>query len=220
MNYLQLVNAVLRRLRESEVTTVQGTGNNNSYARLIGDYINEAKQTVENAWQWMSLKQAVNVTTVAGTTEYTLFNAGHRFQLNYAFNDTSDTPLTEEPIEWWLEQTSLGSPSTGSVEVFSFSGLDAVSDNVKIQVYPVPSGVEALKFYGTVRTGNLSADTDTMLVPDRPVILLATAMAQEERGEDSGQQSVNSYRLAQSALADEISLDAARQPEKTMWYET
>ena len=220
MNYLQLVNSVLRRLRESEVTTVQGSGNNNSYARLIGDYINEAKQTVENAWQWMSLKQTINVNTVAGITEYTLFNAGHRFQLQYAYNDTSDNKLYEEPIEWWIEQNSLSSPPTGSVEVFSFSGLDTGSDNVKIQVSPVPSGVEALKFYGTVRTGNLIADTDTMLVPDRPVILLATAMAQEERGEDSGQQSVNSYRLAQSALADEISLDAARQPEKTMWYET
>jgi hypothetical protein len=43
MTYLELVNAVLRRLRESEVDTVQGVGNTNSYPRLIGDFINEAK---------------------------------------------------------------------------------------------------------------------------------------------------------------------------------
>ena len=72
MNYLQLVNSVLRRLRESEVTTVQGTGNANSYARLIGDYVNEAKSTVESAWQWLALKQTVPVTLVSGTSEYQL----------------------------------------------------------------------------------------------------------------------------------------------------
>ena len=43
MTYIELVNSVLRRLRESETTTVQGTGNSNSYARLIGDFVNEPK---------------------------------------------------------------------------------------------------------------------------------------------------------------------------------
>ena len=55
MTYLQLVNAVLRRLRESEVTTVQGAGNTNSYARLVGDFINEAKSQVEAAYDWSAL---------------------------------------------------------------------------------------------------------------------------------------------------------------------
>lgn len=220
MNYLQLVNAVLRRLRESEVSTVQGSGNNNSYARLIGDYINEAKQQVENSWEWLALKQNLTVTTVAGTTEYTLANARHRFQLSYAYNDTAENTLTEMSIEQWLEQNNLSTPPTGSVSHFAYSGVDTTSDNVKIQVYPVPASVESLKFYGTVRPSNLVADTDTLLVPDRPVILLAVAMAQEERGEDSGQQSINAYQMAKNALADEIALDAARQPEKTMWYET
>ena len=32
MTYLELVNKVLRRLRESEVSTVQGVGNANQYA--------------------------------------------------------------------------------------------------------------------------------------------------------------------------------------------
>ena len=37
MTYLELVNKVLRRLRESEAGTVQGVGDVNSYPRLIGD---------------------------------------------------------------------------------------------------------------------------------------------------------------------------------------
>jgi hypothetical protein len=43
-------------------------------------------------------------------------------------------------------------------------------------------------------------------------------MAIEERGEDGGQQSMNAYAAAQSALADEIAMDAARHPEDTIWY--
>ena len=52
MTYLELGNKEMRRLRESEVDTVQGTGNSNSYARLIGDFVNEAKSQVEVAWDW------------------------------------------------------------------------------------------------------------------------------------------------------------------------
>jgi hypothetical protein len=39
MTYVQLVNSVLRRLRENEVTTVQS----DNYSKLIGDLVNDAK---------------------------------------------------------------------------------------------------------------------------------------------------------------------------------
>ena len=45
MTYLQLVNSVLRRLREDEVDTVD----QNSYSKLIGEYVNDAKRAVEDA---------------------------------------------------------------------------------------------------------------------------------------------------------------------------
>lgn len=220
MNYLQLVNAVLRRLRESEVSTVQGTGNNNSYARLIGDYVNEAKAQVEDAWQWTYLKQELTVTTANGTSEYTITGSGNKFSINMAYNDTADSELTEMPIEEWIALNNLSAPISGDVEQYAFAGKDSVSEDIKIKVYPVPNSIQTLKFFGTVRGGNLSADTDTLLLPDRPVILLATAMAMEERGEDNGQQSVYAYQVAKSALADEIAIDASRQPHLTTWYET
>jgi hypothetical protein len=43
-------------------------------------------------------------------------------------------------------------------------------------------------------------------------------MAIEERGEDGGQQSINAYRSAEVALADEIAMDANRHPEEVIWY--
>ena len=70
MTYLELVNKVLRRLRESEATTVGGTGNVNVYPRLIGDYVNEAKAQVEAAWDWSALRTTLTLVTTANTFNY------------------------------------------------------------------------------------------------------------------------------------------------------
>ena len=40
--YLVMVNHVLRRLREDEVTGVA----DNAYAKMVGDYVNDAKRTL------------------------------------------------------------------------------------------------------------------------------------------------------------------------------
>jgi hypothetical protein len=52
MTYLDLVNNVLRRLRETEVASVQST----AYSKLIGDIVNDAKDLVENSWDWSALR--------------------------------------------------------------------------------------------------------------------------------------------------------------------
>ena len=61
MTYLQLVNSVLRRLREDQVATVE----QNTYSQLIGELVNEAKETVENSWDWTGLRTTIVVPTVA-----------------------------------------------------------------------------------------------------------------------------------------------------------
>ena len=48
MTYLQIVNKVLRRLRENEVSSI----NENPYSLLIGDLVNVVKREVEDAWDW------------------------------------------------------------------------------------------------------------------------------------------------------------------------
>ena len=57
MNFLDLINSVMRRLRENTVTTIS----ENSYSIMIGDLINDAKTTVENSHEWTSLRQTVVV---------------------------------------------------------------------------------------------------------------------------------------------------------------
>lgn len=217
MTYVQLVNAVLRRLRESEVSTVQSTGDYNAYAALIGDFVNEAKQQVENAWSWSALHTNISISTVSGTGEYVLAGTRHRFTPEEAYNINQKWEMQERTNKEIAEWIAFA-PQSGSPYYYNFTGVNYNDDNVKVTVYPTPNAVETLRFTGTVRPKEMTADTDTLLVPSRPVILMATAMAMEERGEDGGQQSINAYRLANSALADEIALDAGRQTENTIWY--
>ena len=40
MTYLQLVNSVLRRMREDEVVSIENS--NDSYVKLIGEFVNDA----------------------------------------------------------------------------------------------------------------------------------------------------------------------------------
>ena len=218
MTYVELVNKVLLRLRESTVSTVQGTGNSNTYARLIGEFINEAKAQVETSWDWSALRNTLTLTTTPDVFNYELNGSQNNFKVIDVLNDSSNWVMEYKPGQWFDEQFLFYTHPKGSPVYYNFNGVSTDGDT-QVDIFPIPDGVYQVRFNVTQRNLPLSADADTLMIPHRPVILLATAMAIEERGEDGGQQSVNAYMAAKSALADEIALDAARHPEDTIWYQ-
>ena len=219
MTYLQLVNMVLRRLRENEVTTVQGAARQNTYPRLIGDYVNDAKRMVEQAWDWSALRTTQTITTEADVFNYVLTGSNNRFEVLNVLNDTSNWMLDYRPAEWFDKAYLLADNiETGSPTYYSFNGVDANGDT-QVDLYPKPDGVYDVRFNVIQRLVDLSADDDTVVVPYRPIVLLAHAMAIEERGEDGGNASQWAYQQGQAALSDEIALDAARHPEELIWRE-
>jgi hypothetical protein len=218
MTYLQMVNAVLRRLREKEVTTVQGLNNQNTYPRLIGDFVNEAKTMVENAWDWSALRTTNTISTQDGIFNYILTGSNNRFEVIHVLNDTDNFVMQYRDSNWFDRAYLLDEVVSGSPRYYSFNGVDANGDT-QVDLYPKPDGVYDIRFNVLQRPKNLVADTDRLLVPSRPVVLLAYAMAVEERGEDGGNSSTWAYQTGQSALSDEIALDAARHPEDLLWRE-
>ena len=217
ITYIEIVNKVLRRLRESEVTTAQGTGNSNTYARLIGDFVNEAKSQVEAAWDWSTLRTTLTLNTTADVFNYELNGTRNAFKVLNVVNDTSDFVMEYRTSDWFDRAFLIGEVPTGVPAYYSFNGVSADGDT-QVDLYPIPDAVYTLRFNVTQRNLELIEDADILYIPSRPVILLATAMAIEERGEDGGQQSIQAYGMAKSAMSDEIALDAARHPEDTMWY--
>lgn len=68
-----LLNNVLRGLRRDIVTTTSTT---NSYNLLLLQFLNVAKERMEEQWDWHALRTTVTLTVSAGTTEYALTVAG------------------------------------------------------------------------------------------------------------------------------------------------
>lgn len=218
MTYIELVNKVLLRLREPTVSTVQGSGNSNTYARLIGEFVNEAKSQVEAAWDWSALRNTLTLTTTADVFNYELNGSQNNFKVLDVLNDTSNFNMEYRDAAWFNQEFLTAVPQKGAPYFYNFNGVSTDGDT-QVDIYPIPDAVYEIRFNVTLRNLPLSGDSDRMVIPSRPVILLATAMAIEERGEDGGQQSINAYQMAKSALSDEIALDAARHPEDTIWYQ-
>jgi hypothetical protein len=213
MTYLEIVNSVLRRLREREVASVSES----SYSKLIGDFVNDARNEVETAWNWSALRTTLTLTTTADIFNYELNGSQNNFTLIDVINDTDNQFMEYRPSTWFdnafLNQGSV----TGSPTYYNFNGVSNDGDT-QVDIYPIPDAVYTIRFNVTLRNQDMSTDGNTLYVPSRPVILLALAKAIEERGEDGGNASMNAYAAGRSSLADEIALDAARRPDETIWY--
>lgn len=212
MTYLELVNAVMRRLREDEVTTVEES----DYSRLIGDFVNDAKRTVEDAWDWTALRHTYSVDTVAGTSTYPLTNYGVRSKVLYVQDETSNATVQQESLQR-IRHLNLASESAEGVPYYyALNGVDTNGDT-QIVFYQTPNDVYNISVYTVRRPNNLTADADTLLVPSSPVIQWAYSYALRERGETGGQSAAEQALFAQNDLATTIALDANQHPEELIW---
>ena len=212
MTYLQLVNKVLVRLRESTVDTVA----QNPYSALIGEFVNDAKRLVEDAWDWSALRTTLSVTTTSDIFNYVLTGSGNRAKILDVVNDTSNFFMKYQTQHWFNDKFLNSSPAVGSPMYYTFNGVDSNGDTA-VDVYPVPNGVLSLRFNCVLRTAELSEDTDEVTIPTLAIIHIAFAMALRERGETGGQSAAEAYSYAQQVLSDAIALDASKHPEETIY---
>lgn len=212
-SFLELVNDVLVRLREPEVSSV----NENTLSKLIGKFVNDAKRQVEDAYNWNALTATITVVTVPNIFNYGMTGTGFRFKIIDAFNNTAKCSLTPVSTQW-LNQQYLGVDSlpTGAPGSYNFNGTTAVGDT-QVDVYPVPDIAYTLFFNMYIPQEALGTDSDQMLVPSEPVILLAFARSLVERGEDGGLNSSEAYALYKASLADYIAIESSRYPEEDSW---
>ena len=210
--YLSLVNNVLRRLREEEVSEVSQS----TYSKMVGDYVNDAKNLVEDAHQWSTLRTTIVVPTVENTTEYTLTNAGERVKIYSAINDTSNFFMHYETPNWFNNAYYISGEVTGTPDSYTFSGVDSDGDT-KLRVYPKPSGVFSLRFDLIARENDLESSTDTTVLPKNPIIHNAVALLARERGETGGTTAQDYFLIAERHLSDAIALDAYKNPEEFIW---
>jgi hypothetical protein len=208
VTYLEMINDVLTRLRETPVSTASET----TYSALIGKFVNDAKRQVEDAFDWNSLEQVITINTVAGTYEYALTGAGQKFRLEDAINVTSNVTLRNISYEWMNRRQNFATPVSGIPSEFIFDGVDGSGD-AKVTLYPRPDNVYQLNFTLNIPQAALSSDGTSVLVPDVLVVQNAYARALAERGEDGGLTSSEAYQLYRLMLSDYIALEATRFPD-------
>jgi len=212
MTYLDLINRVLIRLRESAVTTPTDT----DYSTLVGYLVNDAKKIVEVAWDWAALRTTLTVSATSGDNTYTLTGSGQDYKFLDAYNDTQNTRLKLITKNEMNTKIKLNTAATGAPEMFCLDGLDSNGDQ-NIIIYPTPDASYTLLFDAVIREAEMSSGTDTTALPTYPIERYAWAMAARERGETGGTSAQELFAIADRALADAVALEAAKYSVELNW---
>jgi len=212
MTYLNVINSVLRRLREEEAASVTDT----TYVKMVGDFINDAKTLVGQAADWSALRETITISTTASDNTYSLTGGSDNVKVMSVLNDTQNCFMSYQSKDWFNNALYIASTSEGAPQYYTYNGLDSNGDT-QVLVGPTPDGVYSLRFDVTKRQADLSANNDSLLIPAQPVIHLAVALLARERGETGGTSTAEYFQIANQYLSDAIAIDAAKHPEEMIF---
>lgn len=214
MTYLEVVNKVLVRLRENEVTSLT----ENSYSKLIAELVNVVKREIENSWNWHCLRETLTATTSDGNFNYVLYGAGTTSRILNVYNDTDDIQMHPRSGEWFdRNMRMVDTVQKGSPMYYNVNGVSQYGD-MQMDFYPVPDGVYNIRINIAKQQDYLTTATERVLIDGDLLVEGVLARAISERGEDGGMPDQElRYR---NMLADLISIEAGHRPFETIWSAT
>lgn len=214
---LELVNRLLRRLREDSVT---GTTDNN-YARLLAEIVADSYEEVaSDDHMWEAFKHRTHVDITAGTNKYeltrTVANGGN------VRNSDGRVPKTSSELQWingdcpeaWLYESDsddepdvlifltpeafrrikgLDRDDTEDDPIYFtvYPEFDGTNERLYLELFPEPAATRVVELYFWTIPDRLKSDGttdgDTILGPERVVYQLAMMYALNERGEELGE---------------------------------
>jgi hypothetical protein len=203
MTYLEIVNKVLRLLRETSTVSINNV--DDIVVQIVADHVNDAKRTVEDSHNWNMLRYDWSEVIPAGRQHVALTGSGKFAKIDYIYADAGQK--LKESTNEQLAYMHAQSAGTGDVVHYAVNGLDG--GNIRLRVYPPVAADTAISVSGYKAQADLKADSDEMLVPHQPVIYLALALAARERGEVGGQTAAEIFSMASQYLKDAIAHDVA-----------
>ena len=212
MTYLQIVNKVLIRMRESTVASVAES----DYSQLIGEFVQQATSEVEDVRDWVQLRTTIQVPTVATDFSYVLTGAGTSFNILGVHEDTKDYDLERAPSYNWMNHVLLNNDvASGMPQYFDVNGQDASGDPI-VNFYPVPDGVYNVNFNMKIKSV-LDEDAATTPLAWLPIVLRAQILAVDERGDDQGTSMAVLTNAYKQALTSAATYDATHYEDETLW---
>lgn len=212
MTFVEIINNVLRRLREETVSTATET----AYSQLIGDFVNETKREVEAAWNWTSLRTTKTVTTSQGTSSYALTGAGKTFRTLSVYNTTDEAFLHAAPSNERAKAAILRADQ-GQPHNYFYEGIDSNGD-LQVKFVMVPDGVYAINFELVVPQADPTIGSEELTMDSWVLTLGAYSKAIAERGEDSGKTSGEAEARYRLSLSDSVAIDVAHTPDEVDWF--
>ena len=216
MQLLDLMNSVLRRLRENDINSTQV--DSTPFYRMIKACVNDAKYHVENSWHWSQLRDTDTFTLDEGVNTVLLPNSvdnGYTVEGIYL----TEGPTTLQQIDTQRMARYLAEGPGSGTPTYYCPAPGNADGSLQIYVYPAPSNdTTEINVARWKRQDELTNYDDNLSVPSVAVYTYAWALAARERGETGSMTSGEIYVIAESQLADAIALDAGRNPTWTDWY--
>ena len=231
MQFKELINQVLIRLREDTITVNWSGSINDSneitpYQKLIASLVNDSKHSVESKHDWIALRGDTWLTTVAGTNVYKTAQSENTRFLDFINTTTgarlkqvSRTTINDErtPDSSYNLAVGKAGPS-GEPTEYAVRGTEVNSGKMKIDLNPTPDKAYSLRLTNIKPQVVLTLWDDYLKVPQQPVMLGAWARAISERGEDGGTQSSVVAAETLDALNQAIILDHGNTEFESDWY--
>ena len=241
MNYLEMVNEVLVRMREDEILSVTDS-NNDPQQKLVCKFVKDAVEFVMGSHTWNAQRKVWTVPLLESKDRYTLPASGQGAAV-YTVRFSGTEELLNEANARYLS-TKKG--HAGKPSMYSTAWTDR--GDLAIQLYPSPDdryqpsgdltsseygvaeyaiaeynglgeaeSTNELVIYGYSQASRLSTDSDDVALPNMPVMYYAMAYASRERGELGGQSTGELFALAASYLSDSIAWDTNNSSLEYIW---
>ena len=234
MNYLEMCNEVLVRMREQEIESVDDSMND-PQQKLVAKFVNDAKQFVERSHDWNALRKLWVIDLAHEVHKYNLMGASEQARI-YLVRYVSGAVLHEANPRWLETKTG----ESGNPHWYSLG--DVHNHSVTLKVWPYPDNTfgdshdvyefaeaefdsasylgspdKTLFAYGFAHQGRLKNDEDAVIIPEDPVLYYALAYSARERGEAGGASSAELFGLAKQYLSDAISRDVGNSHLEYIW---
>ena len=184
----ELVNEVLRRLREPELGA-SSTIASSTYATMVASFLNDVKQECEDAWGWGQLRETVEFDTVASTSLYSLPLTTVRTKLLSMWNTTQNSRMRHVTEDYFNRSTLVGTQSDAGPIYYRDRGVNAATEYKQVELLATPDGVYTIKAEVVNPQKDLSTDDEklTLSLGRQAMIYGAWGLCISERGEDGGQ---------------------------------
>lgn len=222
---LQVVNLVMKNLRKSDVTAFTA-----EYTKLVLELVNQSKREIEDMIDWSHLRGNLTFNTVLNKQAYDLSAAGasptiassvtrfanERSRISYdkalcpqvfdVTDTTSPVRLREYNPEDVYGLGIMAQYNSQQTQPYAFS-FSTPAGLPTITLLNPPPASRSMIVRMHLPQDDLALVTDVMLLPFAPVVMRATALAFDERGEELGSPLTDWTARYNAALQEAIDRD-------------